>query len=198
MSLKDDLMNKSRIAVIVLILIAVVFAIGVGAGFSRDDDEPDAAKMDGDQIKAFVEKSVPNFLKNLHESLGSRGARLKAEDFSYPKFKDSAVVLAFSAKEPLIALVGKCDDENRKAIFKLVSGAKAFLTYEPKSLPAGVEDSEAKAELRGKKLELLKTNDQNEGCGRNDKSCVDISIFKDGGSLTFECAGDQPCRVDLK
>lgn len=190
-------MNKSRIAVIVLILIAVVFAIGIGAGFSRDEDEPDAGKMDDDQIKDFVEKNVPNFFKSLQASLGSRGARLKSEDFSYPKFKDSAVIIAFSDKEPLIALVGKSDDENRTAVFKLVSGAKVFVTYEPKSLPAGVEDSEAQAELRGKKLELLKTNDQNEGCGKNDKSCAEISIFKDGGSLTFECASDQPCRVEL-
>jgi hypothetical protein len=170
----------------------------VGAGFSRDEDEPDAAKMDGDQIKDFVGKSVPNFFKSLQESLGSHGPKLKAEDFSYPKFKDTVVAIAFSNKEPLVALVGKSDDENRKAVFKLVSGGKAFVMYEPKSLPAGVEDSQAKAELRGKKLELLKTNEQNEGCGKNDKSCAEISIFKDGGSLTFECAGDQPCRVELK
>src|SRR5262245_59525203 len=109
-------MNKSRIAIIVLILIAVIFAIGVGAGFSRNEDEPDAGKMDGDQIKAFVEKSVPNFFKSLQESLGSRGPTLKSEDFSYPKFKDSAVVVAFSVKEPLTALINKSDDENRKAV----------------------------------------------------------------------------------
>jgi hypothetical protein len=191
-------MNKSRIAVIALILIAVVFATGVGAGFGRDEDEPDAAKMDGDQIKTFLEKNVPNFFKSLQESFGSQGAKLKAQDFSYPKFKDSAVAIAFSDKEPLVALVGGSDDENRKAVFKLVSGGKAFVRYEPKSLPGGVEDSEAKAELRGKKLELLKANDRNEGCGKNDKSCAEIPIFKDGGSLTFECAGDQPCRVELK
>jgi hypothetical protein len=191
-------MNTSRIAVIVLILIAAVFALGVGAGFSRDEDEPDPAKMDGDQIKSFVDKSVPNFFKSLQESWGPFGARLKSEDFSYPRFKDSPVVLAFSVKEPLTALVRKSDDENRKAVFKLVSGARAFVTYEPKSLPAGVEDSEAKAQLRGKKLELLMTDVQNKGCGKNDQSCVEISIFKDGGSLTFECAGDQPCRVELR
>ena len=94
--------------------------------------------------------------------------------------------------------VGASDDENRKAVFKLVSGAKAFVTYEPKSLPAGVDDPKAKAELRGKKLEMLNTGAQKEDCGKNDKSCVEISIFKDGGNLTFECAGDQPCRVELK
>ena len=191
-------MNKSRIAIILLVLIAVVFAMGVGAGFSRDENEPDAGKMDGDQIKAFVEKSVPSFFKSLQESFGSRGPKLKSSDFAHPKFTDSAVVIAISNKEPLVALIGKSDDENRKAVFKLVSGAKAFITYEPKSLPEGVEDSKAKEQLRGKKLELLKTNDQNEGCGKNDNSCAEISIFKDGGNLTFECAGDQPCRVELK
>jgi hypothetical protein len=191
-------MNTSRIAVIVLILIAVVFAMGVGAGFSRDEDEPDPAKMNGDQIKAFVDKSVPNFFKSMQESFGSYGAKLKSEDFSYPKFKDSAVALAFSVKEPLVALVRKSGDENRKAVFKLVSGARAFVTYEPKSLPAGVEDPEAKAELQGRKLELLKTNDQKKDCGKDDKTCVEIAIFKDGGTLRFECAGDQPCRVELK
>lgn len=189
-------MNKSRIAIIVLILIAAVFAIGVGAGFSRSEDEPDVGKMDGDQVKAFVEESVPDFLKNLQESLGSRGPALKAQDFTYPKFEDSAVVIAFSDQEPLIALVGKSEDENRKAVFKLVSGAKAFVTYEPKSLPAG-EDSKAKEELRGRKLELLQAASPNNGCGKDDKSCAEISIFKDGGNLTFECAGDQPCRVEL-
>jgi hypothetical protein len=191
-------MNKTRIAVIVLILIAVVFAVGVGAGLSRDEDEPEAGKMDADQINAFVEKSVPNFFKSLQASFGSRGPRLKSEDFSYPKFKGSVVVIDFSSNEPLIALVGKSDDENRKAVFKLVSGAKTLVAYEPRSLPSGVEDSEAKAGLRGKKLELLKTGEQNEGCGKGDKSCAEISIFKDGGSLTFECAGSQPCRVELK
>src|SRR5262245_27573400 len=191
-------MNTSRIAVIVLILIAVVFALGVYAGFGGDEDEPDASKMDSDQIKAFVDKSVPNFVKTMQESLGSYGARLKSEDFSYPKFKDSAVVIAFSVKEPLIALVRKSEDENRKAVFKLVSGAKAFVTYEPKSLPGGVEDSEAKAQLRGRKLELLQPAAPKGECGKNDKSCAEISVFKDGGNLTFECAGDQPCRVELK
>ena len=191
-------MNNSRIAIIVLILIAVVFAIGVGAGFSRDENEPDAGKMDGDQIKALVEKGVPSFFKSLQESFGSRGPKLKSSDFVHPKFTDSAVVIAISNKEPLVALVGKSDDENRKAVFKLVSGAKAFVTYEPKSLPAGMEDPEAKAELQGKKLELLKTDGQREGCGKDDKSCVEISIFKDGGNLTFECIGDQLCRVELK
>ncbi len=191
-------MNKSRIAIIVLVLIAVVFAIGVGAGVSRDEDQPDAGKMDSDQIKAFVEKSVPNFFKSLQESLGSQGPKLKAEDFSYPKFKDSPVFIDVSQKEPLVALIGKSDDENRKAVFKLVSGAKAFVAYEPKSLPAGAGDSEAKAELRGRKLELLKTSGQSESCGKNDKSCAEIPIFKDGGNLTFECAGDQPCRVELR
>lgn len=191
-------MNNSRIAVIVLILIAVVFAIGVGAGFSRDEEEPDPGKMNSDQVAAFVEKSVPNFFKSLQESLGSRGPKLMAQDFSYPRFKDSTVVIAFSDKEPLSALVGKSDDENRKAVFKLVSGAKAFVTYEPKSLPAGVEDSDAKTKLRGKKLELLMANEQKIDCGKNDKSCVEISIFKDGGNLIFECAGNQPCRVELK
>jgi hypothetical protein len=191
-------MNKSRIAIIVLILIAVVFAIGVGAGFSRDENEPDAGKMDGDQIRAFVEKSVPSFFKSLQESFGSRGAKLKSSDFVHPTFTDSAVVIAISNKEPLVALVGKSDDENRKAVFKLVSGAKAFVTYEPKSLPAGVEDSEAKAQLRGRKLELLQPAAPNGECGKNDKSCAEISVFKDGGNLTFECAGDQPCRIELK
>jgi hypothetical protein len=190
-------MNTSRIAVIVLILIAVVFAMGVGAGFSRDEDKPNAGKMDDDQIKAFVENSVPGFFKSMQASLNF-GARLKSEDFSHPKFRDSAVVIDFSTKESLLALVGESDDENRKAIFKLVSGAKAFVTYEPKSLPAGVDDPEAKAELRGKKLELLNTGAQKKDCGKNDKSCVEISIFKDGGNLIFECAGDQPCRVELK
>jgi hypothetical protein len=191
-------MNNSRIAIIVLILIAVVFAIGVGAGFSRDENEPDAGKMDGDQIKAFVEKGVPSFFKSLQESFGSRGPKLKSSDFVHPKFTDSAFVIAISNKEPLVALVGKSDDENRKAVFKLVSGAKAFVTYEPKSLPAGVEDSEAKAQLRGRKLELLQPAAPNVECGKNDKSCAEISVFKDGGNLTFECAGDQPCRIELK
>jgi hypothetical protein len=191
-------MNKSRIAIIILVLIAVVFAIGMGAGFSRDENEPDAGKMDGDQIKAFVEKSVPNFFKSLQESFGSQGPKLKASDFASPKFTDSAVVIAISNKEPLVALVGKSDDENRKAVFKLVSGAKATVTYEPKSLPEGVEDSEAKAQLRGRKLELLQSAAPNDACGKNDKSCAEISVFKDGGNLTFECAGDQPCRVQLK
>jgi hypothetical protein len=181
-----------------LILIAVVFAIGVGAGFSRDENEPDAKKMDGDQIKAFVEKGVPSFFKSLQESFGSRGPKLKSSDFVHPKFTDSAVVIAISNKEPLVALVGKSDDENRKAVFKLVSGAKAVVTYEPKSLPAGVEDSEAKAQLRGRKLELLQPAAPNGECGKNDKSCAEISVFKDGGNLTFECAGDQPCRIELK
>jgi hypothetical protein len=190
-------MDKSRVAIIVLILIAVAFAIGVGAGFSRDENEPDAKKMDGDQIKAFVEKSVPSFFKSLQESFGSRGARLKASDFANPKFT-GPVVVAISNKEPLVALVGKSDDENRKAVFKLVSGAKAFVTYEPKSLPEGVEDSEAKAQLRGRKLELLPPAAPNGECGKNDKSCAEISVFKDGGNLTFECAGDQPCRIELK
>ncbi|HEX5081684.1 MAG TPA: hypothetical protein VFY40_06550 [Blastocatellia bacterium] len=190
-------MDNSRMAIIVLILIAVVFAIGVGAGFSRGADEPGAGKMDDDQIRAFVEKSVPGFFRSLQESIDF-GARLKSEDFSYPKFKGSAVVIDFTAKEPLLALIGESGDENRKAVFKLVSGAGAFITYEPKSLPAGVEDPEAKAELRSRKLELLKTGDQRAGCGKNDKSCVEISIFKDGGTLIFECAGDQPCRVELK
>jgi len=191
-------MNKSRIAIIVLILIAVVFAIGMGAGFSRDENEPDAKKMDGDQIKVFVEKSVPSFFKSLQESFGSRGPKLKSSDFAHPKFTDSAVVIAISNKEPLVVLVGKSDDENRKAVFKLVSGAKAFVTYEPKSLPAGVEDSEAKAQLRGRKLELLQPAAPNGECVKNDKSCAEISVFKDGGNLTFECAGDQPCRIELK
>ncbi len=191
-------MNMSRIAIIVLVLIAAVFAIGIGAGFSRNEDEPDVGKMDGDQIKAFVEKSVPNFFKNLQESLGSHGATLKAQDFTYPKFKDSAVAIDFSDQQPLVALVGKSDDENRKAVFKLVSGAKAFVTYEPKSLPAGGEDSKAKEELRGRKLELLQAAAPNNGCGKDDKSCTEISILKDGGNLTFECVGDQPCRVELK
>jgi hypothetical protein len=191
-------MNKTRIALIVLILIAVVFAAGVGAGFSRDEDEPNAEKMDVDQINAFVEKSVPNFFKSLQSSFGSRGPRLKSEDFSYPKFKDSTIVMDFSDKEPLVALLRKSGDENRKAVFKLISGTKAFVTYEPKSLPGGVEDADAKAELRGRKLELLKSTGQNEGCGNNDKSCAEISIFKDGGNLTFECSGNQPCRVELK
>jgi len=191
-------MNTSRIAIIILVLIAVVFAIGVGAGLSRDENEPDPGKMDGDQIKAFVEKGVPNFFKSLQESFGSRGPKLKSSDFAHPKFTDSAVVIAISNKEPLVALVGKSDDENRKAIFKLVSGAKAFVTYEPKSLPAGVEDSEAKAQLRGRKLELLQPAAPNGECGKNDKSCAEISVFKDGGNLTFECAGDQPCRIELK
>lgn len=191
-------MNKSMIAVIVLVLIAVAFAIGVGAGFSRNDDEPDAGKMSSDQITAFVENSVPNFFKNLQESLGSHGPKLKAQDFSYPRFKDSAVVFGFSHQSPATALIGKSDDENRKAVFKLASGDKAFVTYEPKSLPAGVEDSEAKAELRGRKLELLQSATSNGGCGKNDKSCAEISIFKDGGNLTFECVGNQPCRVELK
>src|SRR5262249_47670167 len=139
-------MDKSRVAIIVLILIAVVFAIGVGVGFNRNESEPDAKKMNGDQIKAFVEQSVPSFFKSLQESFGSRGAKLKASDFVHPKFTDSAVVIAITNKEPLVAFVGKSDDENRKALFKLVSGAKAIVTYEPKSLPAGVEDSEAKAQ----------------------------------------------------
>jgi hypothetical protein len=191
-------MNKSRIAIIILVLIAVVFAIGVGAGLSGNEDEPDAGKMNNAQIVAFVENSVPNFFKNLKESLGSQGPKLKAQDFSYPKFNDSPVLIDFSDKTALVALVSKSDDENRKAVFKLVSGAKAFITYEPKSLPAGVEDSEAKAELRGRKLELLQSATPNGGCGKNDKSCVEISIFKDGGNLTFECAGDQPCRIELK
>jgi hypothetical protein len=191
-------MNKSRIAIVILVLIAVVFAIGVGAGFSRDENEPEAGKMDGDQIKAFVEKSVPSFFKSLQESFGSQGPKLKASDFAHPKFTDSAVVIAISNKEPLVALVGKSDDENRKAVFKLVSGAKATVTYEPKSLPAGVEDSEAKAQLRGRKLELLQPAAPNDACGKNDKSCAEISVFKDGGNLTFECAGDQPCRIELK
>jgi len=191
-------MNSSRIAIIVLVLIAVVFAVGVGAGVSRNEDEPDAGKMDGDQIKAFVEKSVPDFFKSLQESLGSHGARLKAQDFSYPKFTDSTVLVAISDKAPLVALIGKSDDENRKAVFKLVSGGKAFITYEPKSLPAGVEDSKAKADLQGRKLELIQAKDTNNDCGKNDKSCVEISIFKDGGNLTFECIGDQLCRVELK
>jgi hypothetical protein len=191
-------MNKSRIAIIILVLIAVVFAIGVGAGFSRNEDEPDAGKMNSDQIKAFVEKNVPDFFKNLQESLASHGPKLKAQDFSYPKFTDSTVAIDFSNKEPLTALIGKSGDENRKAVFKLVSGAKAFVTYEPKSLPAGVEDSKAKAELRGRKLELLQAAAPNNDCGKNDKSCAEIAVFKDGGNLTFECAGDQPCRVELK
>jgi hypothetical protein len=191
-------MNKSRIAIIILVLIAVVFAIGVGAGLSGNEDEPDAGKMNNAQIVAFVENSVPNFFKNLKESLGSQGPKLKAQDFSYPKFNDSPVLIDFSDKTALVALVSKSDDENRKAVFKLVSGAKAFITYEPKSLPAGVEDSEAKAELRGRKLELLQFATPDGGCGKNDKSCVEISIFKDGGNLTFECAGDQPCRIELK
>ena len=191
-------MNKSRIAIIILVLIAVVFAIGVGAGFSRDENEPDAGKMDGDQIKAFVEKSVPDFFKSLQESLGSHGAKLKAQDFSYPKFTDSTVFIDISNKEPLVALIRKSDDENRKAVFKLVSGGKAFITYEPKSLPAGVDDSKAKSELQGRKLELIQAKDANGSCGKSDKSCAEISIFKDGGNLTFECIGDQLCRVELK
>ncbi|HEY9436094.1 MAG TPA: hypothetical protein VI260_31945 [Blastocatellia bacterium] len=191
-------MNKSRIAIIILVLIAVVFAIGVGAGLSRNEDEPDAGKMNNDQIAAFVEKSVPNFFKTLQESLGSQGPKLKAQDFTYPKFNDSIVLIDFSHKAPLVALISKSDDENRKAVFKLASGAKAFVTYEPKSLPAGVEDSEAKSELRGRKLELLQSATPNSSCGKNDKSCAEISIFKDGGNLTFECAGDQPCRIELK
>lgn len=191
-------MNESRIAIIVLILIAVVFAIGVGAGFSRNEDEPDAGKMNSDQIEAFVEKSVPNFFKSLQESLGSYGPKLKAQDFSYPRFKDSAAVFGFSHKSPAAALIGKSDYENRKAVFKLVSGGKAFITYEPKSLPAGAEGSKAKAELSGRKLELIQTSNPNHSCGKNDKSCAEIPIFKDGGNLTFECAGDQPCRVELK
>ena len=191
-------MNKSRIAIILLVLIAVVFAIGVGAGLSLNEDEPDAGRMDGDQVKAVVEKDVPDFFKNLQESFASHGPKLKAQDFSYPKFKDSAVVIEFSGKAPQAALIGKSDDENRKAVFKLVSGAKAFITYEPKSLPEGVEDSEAKAQLRGRKLELLQPAAPNGECGKNDKSCAEISVFKDGGNLTFECAGDQPCRVELK
>src|SRR5262245_22954905 len=129
-------MNKSRIAIIVLVLIAVLFAIGVGAGLRRNEDEPDTGKMNSDQINAFVEKSVPDFFKNLQESLGSHGAKLKAQDFSYPKFTDSTVLIAFSDKAPLVALISKPDDESRKAVFKLVSGGKAFITYEPKSLPA--------------------------------------------------------------
>src|SRR5262249_19037474 len=100
-------MNKSHIAIIVLVLIAVVFAFGVGAGVSRKEDEPEAEKMDGDQIKEFVEKKVPNFFKNLQESLGSHGAKLKAQDFSYPKFTDSAVFIDISNKEPLVALIRK-------------------------------------------------------------------------------------------
>jgi flagellar basal body-associated protein FliL len=75
-------MNKSRIAIIILVLIAVVFAIGVGAGLSGNEDEPDAGKMNNAQIVAFVENSVPNFFKNLKESLGSQGPKLKAQDFS--------------------------------------------------------------------------------------------------------------------
>src|SRR5262245_5327260 len=192
-------MDKSRIAIIILVLIAVVFAIGVGAGFNRSkEDEPDPGKMNNDQIAAFVEKSVPNYFKNLKESLGSQGPKLKAQDFSSPKFKDSLVLIDFSSKAPLVALIGESDDENRKAVFKLASGANAFVTYEPKSLPAGVEDSEAKAESKGRKLELLQSAAPSDGCGKNDKSCVEISIFKDGGTLTFECAGDKPCRVELK
>src|SRR5262245_54605223 len=191
-------MNKSRVAIIVLVLIAVVFAIGVGAGLSRNEDEPDAGKMNSDQIKAFVDKSVPDFFKNLKESLGSHGAKLKARDFFYPKFTDSTVLVAISDKAPLVGLIGKSDDENRKAVFKLVSGGKAFITYEPKSLPAGVEDSKAKAELQGRKLELLQSNDPNNSCGKNDKSCAEISIFRDGGNLTFECIGDRLCRIELK
>jgi hypothetical protein len=191
-------MNRSLIVIIVLVLIALVFGVGVGAGISRNEDEPDPGKMDSDQIKAFVEKSVPNFFKSLQESLGSHGPNLEAQDFSYPKFNDSPVLIDFSQKEPLLALIGKSDDENRKAVFKLVSGAKAFVIYEPKSLPGGVEDSEAKAELRGRKLELLQSAAPNGECAKDDKSCVEITIFKDGGKLTFECASDQPCRVELK
>lgn len=191
-------MNSSRIAIIVLVLIAVIFAIGIGAGVSRNEDEPDAGKMSNDQIQAFVDKSVPNFFKGLKESFGSHGPTLKAEDFSYPKFKDAPVLIDCTSKAALVALIGKSDDENRKAVFKLVSGAKAFVMYEPKSLPAGVEDSEAQAELRGRKLELLQPAAPTTDCAKNDKSCAEISIFKDGGSLTFECVGDQPCRVELK
>jgi hypothetical protein len=191
-------MNKSHIAIIILVLIAVVFAVGVGAGVSRDEDEPDPAKMDGDQIKAFVEKSVPDFFKNLQESFGSHGPKLKSEDFSSPKFNDPTVLIVFSAKEPLVALIGESDEENRKGIFKLVSGGKAFITYEPKSLPTGVEDPKAKEELQGRKLELLPASDKSASCGKNDKSCAEISIFKDGGNLKFECVGDQSCKIELK
>src|SRR5262249_34140319 len=167
-------MNKSRIDIIALVLIAAVFAIGVGAGLSRNEDEPDAGKMDNDQIKAFVEKNVPDFFKNVQDSLASHGPRLKAQDFSYPKSPDSTFTIAsdVSNKEPLTALIGKSGDENRKAVFKLVSGAKAFVTYEPKSLPAGVEDSKAKAELLGRKLELLQAAAPNNVCAKNDKSCA--------------------------
>jgi len=191
-------MNKSRVAIIVLVLIAILFAIGIGAGFSRKEDEPDAGKMNDDQIKAFVEKSVPQIFKNLQQSWGSRGVKLKAQDFSYPKFKDSAVLITFPAQEPLVALLGKSGDETRKAIFKLTSGRKALIAYEPKSLPADVKDSKSNRELQGRKLELLPSGSPDSGCGKDDKSCVEFSIFKDGGKLTFECVGDQVCCVELK
>ncbi len=191
-------MNKSRIAIIALVLLAAVFAVGVGAGFRRSEDGPDVRKMDGDQIKAFVEGSVPDFFKRLQESLGSRGPALKAQDFIYPKFDGAAVAIGFSAKEPLVALIGRGEDENRKAVFKLVSGAGAFVKYEPKSLPAGANDPEARAELGGRRLELLRAAAPGGGCGKDDKSCAEISIFRDGGTLAFECSGDQPCRVELQ
>lgn len=191
-------MNTSRIALIVLVLFAALFALGVGAGVRRNEEGPDPGKMDGDQIKAFVETSVPNFFKSLQSSWGSHGVKLKAQDFTYPKFKDPAVLINVSAKEPLIALLGKSSDETRKALFKLTAGAKASIIYNPRSLPEGGGDANARTELSGRKLELLPSAGPTGDCGKDDKSCVEISIFKDGGNLTFECVGDQPCRIELK
>jgi len=85
-----------------------------------------------------------------------------------------------------------------KQVIALVTGSKAFITYEPKSLPGGVEDSKSKEELRGRKQELVHTESLNNSCGKDDRSCVEISIFKDGGTLTFECLDEKSCRVELK
>lgn len=162
-------MSSTKIVIIVLVLVAVIFAIFVATGAFSSEPK----RKNSNEAARDFRKNPPAWTKTIKSFIGSRQPKINLKQNSYTS----------DAEEKIPP-----DNQNpfRTAKFKLRTGV-ALIRYvdNTEDIPEDMED------LKDQDFRLPDFENEDPRAGS-------IVALKGGGTFTFRCDKNAPCRVDVE